>query len=155
VVANITNAGSSDIKLQKIGILEDLPTQKVRVFRAGVELPFRGIHVLRHFGIPNSRNADDNVSDVSAWQLLAAGQSIDTSFDIAATHDLSAGGAFEIYSEGRLPYTDVLGSPATLGFAVFTSNTVIAPFDGEMYVAKMYRGNSKFLVSISYLRDKC
>jgi deuterolysin len=153
LVANITNIGSSDIKLRKIGILEDLPTQKIKVFQAGVELPFRGIHVFRHFGSPDSGNSNDNTTDISTWHLLAAGQSIDTSFDIATTHDLSAGGTFEIYSESSLPYTDVLGSAAVINFATFTSNTVISPVDGDN-AGKMYRKHSKSH-KISCLCDEC
>jgi deuterolysin len=106
VRAKISNTGSEDLKLFKTGtFLDDSQVEKVEVFRAGAKVPFDGLRL---------RVSTANL-DESAFQVLAAGESIEASFDIAV-------GAFA-YAE--------LDSTEIAGAVPFTSNTVSASVDGE------------------------
>lgn len=121
VKAVITNTGSEDLKLFKTGtFLDDALVEKVEVFQSGEKVPFEGIRL---------RVSTSNL-DESAFHILAAGESVEAAFDIAAAHDLAAGGDFDLVTEGAFSYAE-LDSTQIAGAVPFTSNTVSAAVDGE------------------------
>lgn len=121
VKALIVNNGSEDLKLFKTGtFLDDSHVEKVEVFKAGEKVAFDGIRL---------RVSTANL-DESAFQILAAGESIEAFFDIAVAHDLGAGGEFNVVTEGAFAYAD-LDSTVIAGAVPFTSNTVATAVDGE------------------------
>jgi deuterolysin len=120
VKATIKNTGSEDLKLFKTGtFLDDSHVEKVEVFKAGAPVAFEGIRL---------RVSTANLEE-SAFQILKAGESIEAAFDIAVAHDMSAGGDFDLLTEGAFAYAD-LDSTAIAGAVPFTSNKVIAAVDG-------------------------
>ncbi|KAF1947989.1 neutral protease 2-like protein [Clathrospora elynae] len=124
VKATISNTGSSDLKLFKTGtFFDDSHVEKVEVFQAGTQIPFGGIRL---------RVSTANL-DESAFQIIAAGESIETSFDIAVAHDLGAGGDFDVVTEGAFAYAE-LDSTDIAGAVAFASNTVSATVNGEQAV---------------------
>lgn len=121
VKALIKNNGSEDLKLFKTGtFLDDSHVEKVEVFKAEEKVPFDGIRL---------RVSTSNL-DESAFQVLAAGETIEASFDIAVAHDLSAGGDFKVMTEGAFAYAN-LDSTEIAGAVPFISNSVDAAVDGE------------------------
>ncbi|KAF3048745.1 hypothetical protein E8E11_003755 [Didymella keratinophila] len=124
VKALIRNTGSEDLKLFKTGtFLDDTHVEKVEVFKTGEaekKVAFDGIRL---------RVSTSNL-DESAFQILPAGESIEASFDIAVAHDLSAGGDFDVLTEGAFAYAN-LNSTAIVGAVPFISNKVLAAVDGE------------------------
>lgn len=70
----------------------------------------------------------ENLSD-AAFQPIAAGQSVQVSFDIAEVHDLSAGGKYRIHASGRLPYAEG-GETRIAGSVPYSSNRLEAVVDG-------------------------
>lgn len=128
VKAVITNTGSDSLKLFKTGtFLDDSHVEKVEVFQAGEKVAFEGIRL---------RVSTSNL-DEAAFQILAAGESIEASFDIAVAHDLGAGGDFDVLTEGAFAYAE-LDSTEIAGAVTFTSNTVSAAVNGEQ-AAKVRR----------------
>jgi deuterolysin len=120
VKATIKNTGSEDLKLFKTGtFLDDTHVEKVEVFKSGEQVAFEGIRL---------RVSTDNL-DESAFQILKAGEIIETAFDIAVAHDMSAGGDFDILTEGAFAYAE-LDSTAIAGAVPFTSNKVAAAVNG-------------------------
>jgi deuterolysin len=120
VKATIKNTGTEDLKLFKTGtFLDDSHVEKVEVFKAGEQVAFEGIRL---------RVSTANL-DESAFQILKAGESIETAFDIAVAHDMSAGGDFDLLTEGAFAYAD-LDSTAIAGAVPFSSNKVVAAVDG-------------------------
>jgi hypothetical protein len=120
VKATIKNTGSEDLKLFKTGtFLDDSHVEKVEVFQAGDKIAFDGIRL---------RVSTANL-DESAFQVLKAGETIEAAFDIAIAHDVSAGGDFDIVTEGAFAYAE-LDSTAIAGAVPFTSNKVSAAVDG-------------------------
>ena len=103
VKALIKNTGSGDLKLFKTGtFLDDTHVEKVEVFKAGKaeeKVAFDGIRLC----------VSTNNLDESAFQILAAGKNIEASFDIAVAHNLSAGGDFDILTEGAFAYANLPG----------------------------------------------
>lgn len=90
----------------------------MQVSQAGKELSFKGMHVV----------LSPDLSE-SAFQILPAGGSIQASFDIASTYDLSQGGAFDVVAKGALSYAE-LNTTAIIGAFPFTSNTVTTTVNG-------------------------
>lgn len=120
VKATITNNGSEDLKLFKTGtFLDDSHVEKVEVFKSGEKVAFDGIRL---------RVSTANL-DESAFQILAAGESIEASFDVAVAHDLAAGGDFDLVTEGAFAYAE-LDSTEIAGAVAFTSNKVTTAVDG-------------------------
>lgn len=120
VRALIKNTGTEDLKLFKTGtFLDDSHVEKVEVFKAEDKVPFDGLRL---------RVSTNNLEE-SAFQVLAAGESIEASFDIAVAHDLSAGGAFKVLTEGAFAYAN-LDSTDIAGAVPFISNSVNAAVDG-------------------------
>merc|ERR1712222_94637 len=104
--ASVTNTGSEDLKVLKTGsFLDETAVEKVEVFQGSSKVAFEGIKL---------RISTTNIPD-EAFEVIAAGQTVETSFDVAQMHDLTAGGAFDIVSSGTLSYS---------------SNTISAPVNG-------------------------
>lgn len=79
-----------------------------------------------------------------AFRTIAAGSSIEVTFDIAELHDLAAGGTFDIVSAGVLP-TAESDSTTITGAVAFASEPTVASVDGaeaaavrEAHVAKRF-----------------
>lgn len=108
-------------------IKDDSHVEKIEVFQAGEKVAFDGIRL---------RVSTSNL-DESAFQILAAGESIEAFFDMAVAHDLGAGGDFDVVTEGAFAYAE-LDSTAIAGAIPFTSNTVAAAVNGEQ-AAKVRR----------------
>ena len=121
VRALIKNTGTEDLKLFKTGtFLDDSHVEKVEVFKAEEKVPFDGLRL---------RVSTKNLEE-SAFQVLAAGESIEASFDIAVAHDLSSGGAFKVLTEGAFAYAN-LNSTDIVGAVPFISNSLDAAVNGE------------------------
>lgn len=128
VKAVITNNGSDDLKLFKTGtFLDDSHVEKVEVFKAGEKVAFDGIRL---------RVSTSNL-DESAFQILAAGESIEASFDVAVAHDLGAGGDFDFLTEGAFAYAE-LDKTEIAGAVPFVSNKISAAVNGQQ-AAKVRR----------------
>jgi deuterolysin len=120
VKATIKNTGTEDLKLFKTGtFLDDSHVEKVEVFRSGEQVAFDGLRL---------RVSTANL-DESAFQILKAGETIEAAFDIAVAHDMSAGGDFDLLTEGAFAYAE-LDSTAIAGAVPFTSNKVTTAVDG-------------------------
>ncbi|CAO2658190.1 Nn.00g059130.m01.CDS01 [Neocucurbitaria sp. VM-36] len=128
VKAVITNTGSEDLKLFKTGtFLDDSHVEKVEVFQGGEKVAFDGIRLR-----VSTANLDED-----AFKVLAAGETIEASFDIAVAHDLATGGNFDLVTEGAFAYAE-LNSTEIAGAVPFISNTVTAAVNGEQ-AAKVRR----------------
>lgn len=120
VKAAITNTGSEAIKVFKTGsIFGQHATEKAQVFQGSSKVDFAGIKV---------RVTTANIPEDS-FQVIAPGETVETSFDVAELHDLSAGGAFDIASAGVFS-TAAIDSTEISGAVEYTSNTVTATIDG-------------------------
>ncbi|KAL5412118.1 hypothetical protein PMIN03_004415 [Paraphaeosphaeria minitans] len=120
VKAAVTNTGSEAIKVFKIGsIFGQHATEKAQVFHGSAKVDFAGIKV---------RVTTENIPEDS-FQVIAPGQTVETSFDVAELHDLSSGGAFDIASVGVFS-TAAIDSTEITGAVEYTSNTVTANIDG-------------------------
>ncbi|KAJ3496146.1 hypothetical protein NLG97_g2869 [Lecanicillium saksenae] len=95
VKAVITNVGKENLKLLRTGsILDKIATQKATVSIDDNTVKFEGVRGRINFaGIQED-----------AFQSIEAGKSIDVTFDIAETHDLSAGGKYKIASSGSIKF---------------------------------------------------
>ncbi|GAP88632.1 putative deuterolysin metalloprotease [Rosellinia necatrix] len=120
VKASITNTGAEDLKVFKTGsFLDKRPTEKVKVFQGKAKVAFRGVRLrVKQTNLPES-----------AFELIPAGQTVVSQFDIAELHDLSAGGAFDLVSEGAIQYAKA-GSSNIAGFVRYSSNLVSTTVDG-------------------------
>lgn len=70
----------------------------------------------------------DNLDD-RAFQTVEAGRAFSFNFDVAAVHNLVAGGNHKIQAKGRIPYA-VEGSNKIAGYLKYTSNTIETTIDG-------------------------
>ncbi|KAI1841910.1 hypothetical protein JX265_013078 [Neoarthrinium moseri] len=120
VKATIVNSGAEDLKIFKTGtFLEDAATEKVEVFQSSSKIPFDGIRL----------RVSTAALDEDAFRTISAGEVIEAEFDIAHMHDLSAGGVFEVVTNGALSYAEA-GSTEIAGIVPFSSNTLSAQVDG-------------------------
>jgi len=117
VKATIKNTGTEDLKLFKTGtFLDDSHVEKVEVFRSGKQpeqVAFDGLRL---------RVSTANL-DESAFKILKAGETIEAAFDIAVAHDMSAGGDFDLLTEGAFAYAELDGT-SIAGAVPFISNNV-------------------------------
>ncbi|KAJ4305018.1 hypothetical protein N0V90_000547 [Kalmusia sp. IMI 367209] len=120
VKASITNTGAEALKIWKTGsIFGEHATEKAQVFQGSSKVAFEGVKV---------RLTTENIPEES-FQVIAAGETVETSFDIAQLHDLSIGGAFDIASAGTFS-TAAVDSTEITGAVPFSSNTITASIDG-------------------------
>lgn len=66
-----------------------------------------------------------------AFQTIAAGETVEASFDIAELHDLKAGGAFDVVAAGALSVA-AADSTQISSTVSYSSNTVSATIDGAV-----------------------
>ncbi|KAF2753596.1 neutral protease [Pseudovirgaria hyperparasitica] len=120
IKASLTNTGATDLKLFKTGtILDDTPVEKVDVFQGGDKIPFHGLR----FMIATSNNISEH-----AYQAIAPGQTIEKTFDVAHTHNLTAGGPFDVVAQGA--FVDQLGN-----IVPFATNRITTNVDGSVAAA--------------------
>ncbi|KAI8952294.1 metallo proteinase [Xylaria longipes] len=120
VKASITNIGNAALRLLKAGsILDSAPVEKVRIAQGGNRVPFTGIRLYVH-------TAD--LQD-AAFQTIGAKETVEVQWDAAKFHDLSAGGDFNITTEGSLRYAED-GSNQIAGQVIYGSNVIQARVDG-------------------------
>lgn len=142
ITATITNTGNKDIRIFKAGsIFDDIPTEKVKIaHKDGTEIPFKGIRVAL-----KTHDLDDD-----SFQHIPAGKSVDVTFDVARTHDLSKGGDFHILSEGILQYAQDKSNKIT-GSAAFASNKLSSNVDGLLAGA----AHKEMQTKRTYLQNDC
>ncbi|KAG9253438.1 Deuterolysin metalloprotease family-domain-containing protein [Emericellopsis atlantica] len=125
VKATVTNTGKNNLKLFSTGtFLDDAPVEKVSVLSGDKPVTFDGVKLLI---------ATENLEE-DAFTRLDSGESLEVTFDIAEYHDLSAGGAFKISSEGAFSFAEA-DSTELVGSVPFTANTVEAKVDGASAAA--------------------
>ncbi|KAM3524971.1 hypothetical protein NHJ13051_004272 [Beauveria bassiana] len=89
VKATITNTGKDNLKIFRHGtIFDNAHTEKAAIEAKGSNVEFQGLRL---------RLSTDNLTD-SDFQKIDAGQSVELSFHLAETHDLSAGGKYSYAS---------------------------------------------------------
>ncbi|OHX00153.1 deuterolysin metalloprotease [Colletotrichum incanum] len=121
IKASLSNTGTTKLKVLKTGsILDKLAVEKAEVF-AGSEKPtFEGIRLrLQTSNLPEE-----------AFETIDAGQTIETTWDIAQVHDLSAGGKVQIVAKGFLSYAEVNSTEIT-GAVGFSSNLLSIEVNGD------------------------
>ncbi|GKU01252.1 deuterolysin metalloprotease family protein [Fusarium langsethiae] len=128
VKAVVTNNGSRNLKLLRLGtFLDEAPVERVQVYSASdfsatavkEPVPFDGVYL----------SIDTSMLDDTSFQTILAGESYETSFDIAQFHDLSAGGKFSVLSSGILSYAEE-NTTELVGSIPFYSNQLDAEVDG-------------------------
>ncbi|KAI1506414.1 neutral protease 2-like protein [Biscogniauxia marginata] len=141
VKASITNTGSSSLKVFKTGtFLDSAPVEKVKVYQGQSKVAFSGARL---------RVSTAHLSE-QAFQTIPAGQTVEANFDIGELHDLSVGGAFDIFSEGALSYA-VGNSTKITGVVPFSTNLMSAKIDG-VEAAKVY---TTFHAKRQEVQDDC
>ena len=138
VKASIKNTAAEELRLLKGGtFLDDAPVYKATVFkdgmcllplsfanisnaRLGAALPFEGVLVR----LKTSELTED------AFLTIAPGETAERTFDIAAVTDLSAGGNFEIASEGAIPLATSNLTELSGDKIFYRSNTLSVNVDG-------------------------
>ncbi|KAE9985677.1 hypothetical protein EG328_007091 [Venturia inaequalis] len=100
---------------QRGSLLDENPIHKLQVRSAsGEESSFIGVH---------PRVRQDGPLNKESFRSLKGGKSFEYTLDAAELYDLTAGGAFEISTEGLLPYSKP-GKNLISGEATYKSNTV-------------------------------
>ncbi|KAI1385582.1 Deuterolysin metalloprotease family-domain-containing protein [Hypoxylon trugodes] len=121
VKASITNTGAIDVKVFKTGTFldENTPTEKVEIFQAGNKLQFDGIRL---------RIMTSGLSE-EAFRIIAAGETVEATFDVGQVYDLSAGGKYDVVSKGALSYAEV-NTTDLAGVYSIAGSSVTAEVDG-------------------------
>ncbi|KAB5513151.1 Deuterolysin metalloprotease family-domain-containing protein [Coniochaeta sp. 2T2.1] len=144
VEATITNTGTETLRLFKTGtILDSAAVEKTEVFSGADRIPFDGLRM---------RISTANLDD-SAFEPLAAGETITKTWDIAEVHDLSAGGPISVASSGFIPYA--VGNSTTISDTPvsFSSNTLTTTVDGA--AAAIVRRNFHALTQRQIVQSDC
>ncbi|KAF2115652.1 neutral protease [Lophiotrema nucula] len=120
VKASITNTGAADLKVFKTGtFLDNSAVEKVQVFQDDSKVEFDGIRLrVTTLGL-----------DEAAFQTIAAGETVEASFDIAEMHDVSFGGSFDVVSTGAVSYAEI-NSTEIAGVVPYSSNLVSTEING-------------------------
>ncbi|KAI5863803.1 Deuterolysin metalloprotease family-domain-containing protein [Durotheca rogersii] len=133
VKASITNTGATDLKIFKTGtLLDNSPTEKIDIYQDGNQVPFEGIRLrVLTTGL-----------DEDAFQTIAAGETVDATFDVGQAYDLSAGGTYELVSVGTVSYAEV-NSTELAGAVAVNGGVVTAQVDGPAASAVRRRFHAK------------
>ncbi|KAB2568594.1 Neutral protease 2-like protein [Lasiodiplodia theobromae] len=132
VKATVTNTGASALKLYKAGsFLDSAAVEKAEIYSAENRVSFEGVRL---------RTLTSSLSE-DAFQSLAAGETIEVTFDLGTTHDLSTGGAFDILTQGAIPYAEADSTELT-GALSYLSNKISANVNGAE-ASKVRRDFSK------------
>ncbi|KAI1144915.1 metallo proteinase [Nemania diffusa] len=136
VKASITNTGNEALRVLRAGsILDSSPIEKVKIYQGTNRVPFTGIRLYVH-----TADLQDE-----AFQTIGAKETVEVQWDAAQLHDLSAGGDFNIGSEGSLRYAEQ-GSNQIINQVVYSSNVIQAKIDGAQ-AAKIHNGFHEAQVS--------
>ncbi|KAI0540294.1 neutral protease 2-like protein [Xylaria digitata] len=118
--ATIINTGAEDLKVLRIGtILDSTPIEKVQVFQGSNKLDFQGVRL----------RISTAGFEEEAFETIAPGQAIETSFDAAELHDLAASGEYDFVANGVLSYA-AANTTEIVGAIPYSSNTLTAQIDG-------------------------
>ncbi|KAL8730559.1 MAG: hypothetical protein Q9166_004013 [cf. Caloplaca sp. 2 TL-2023] len=121
VKASITNNAARTFKFLKSGtFLDSAPVDKATVFKNGAPVAFKG--VLKR--VKTTELTED------AFASLAPGATLESTFELAAVTDLSAGGAFEVVAEGAVPLAQADSTELSGSEITFRSNTLSITVDG-------------------------
>lgn len=121
IKASIKNNAAQTFKFLKSGtFLDAAPVDRATVFKNGAALPFKGV-LLR---------AKTSGLTEDAFATLASGATLESTFDVAAVTDLSAGGAFEIVAEGAVPLAAADSTELSGANLAFRSNKLSINVDG-------------------------
>lgn len=90
-----------------------------RLHGIGQDVEFEGVRLR----ISNQKPADD------AFQHIGAGQSVEVTFDVAQSHNLSSGGKFDVVADGILQYASEADN-ALVGSVSYASNTLSVDVNG-------------------------
>ncbi|KAJ6442352.1 peptidase m35 deuterolysin protein [Purpureocillium lavendulum] len=125
VKATFVNKGSKSLKILRTGsILDAASVEKAKVFSGDAPVRFEGARL---------RLATD-VLDAGDFQRIAPGETFQVTFDIAETHDLSAGGKFDVLADGSFAFAEEK-STTLIGSIPYTSQHVNAEVNGAIAAA--------------------
>lgn len=120
VKATVTNNGEAAVKLFKTGsFLDTAAVEKAEIYSAESRVGFEGVRL---------RTMTTGLSE-DAFQSIAAGETIEVTFDVGSTHNLSNGGSFDILSQGAIPYAEA-DSTEIAGALSYISNKITANING-------------------------
>ncbi|OAL72454.1 hypothetical protein A7D00_3455 [Trichophyton violaceum] len=125
IKATITNTGDRTLNLLKFNtIMDEHPTRKVMVYQDGAEVQFTGM-------LPRYK-----MSDLTPEYFVNLGPkaSVEHSFDLAATHDLSRGGKITVKAHGMVPTAEENATTIT-GHTLYESNELTMDVDGKQAAA--------------------
>ncbi|KAL8905112.1 MAG: hypothetical protein Q9171_006791 [Xanthocarpia ochracea] len=122
VKASITNNAKETLKFLKSGtFLDSGPVEKATVFKDGAPVAFKGVL---------KRVKTEDISE-EAFASLAPGATLETTFEVAAVNDLSAGGNFELVTEGAVPLASAGSTELSGSQVTFRSNKLSINVDGS------------------------
>ncbi|KAM5466032.1 putative deuterolysin [Microsporum audouinii] len=124
IKATITNKGDQALNLLQFNtILDKNPTRKVRVYQNGTEVKFTGML---------ARYKMTGLSP-DYFTTLNPKASVESSFDIARTHDLTRGGKITVMASGTIPTAEGHGANGTTitGYAKYESNKIELDVDAK------------------------
>ncbi|EFQ99338.1 metalloproteinase [Nannizzia gypsea CBS 118893] len=121
IKAIITNNGDRTLNLLKFNtIMDEHPTRKVKVYQDGAEVQFTGM-------LPRYKMSD---LTPDFFVNLGPKASVEHSFDLAATHDLSRGGKITVSANGVVPTAEENETTIT-GHTHYESNELTMDVDGK------------------------
>ncbi|KAL8784756.1 MAG: hypothetical protein Q9213_003787 [Squamulea squamosa] len=121
VKALIKNNAKESFKFLKSGtFLDSAPVEKATVFKDGTPIAFKGIL---------KRVRTEELTE-EAFATLAPGATLESTFELAAVTDLSAGGTFEVVTEGAVPLASVGSTELSGSQITYRSNKLSITVDG-------------------------
>jgi deuterolysin len=167
VKVSVKNTGPSAINLFKRGTFLDAgPVRKVDAFSNGKYIPLGTLPSRFHrYKILTSHVAGETANFLGiktvvqmtnltqdAFEHIEKGKSIQFTVNVAETHDLSAGGTYQLQSSGQIPYTDDFATNLDSGKSLaFKSNKLKLKINGKA-AAKAKKDYSKMKLA---KRDDC
>ncbi|KAL8915285.1 MAG: hypothetical protein Q9172_006903 [Xanthocarpia lactea] len=122
VKASIKNNAKETLKFLKSGtFLDSGPVEKATVFKDGAPVAFKGVL---------KRVKTEDITE-EAFASLAPGATLETTFEVAAVNDLSAGGNFELVTEGAVPLASAGSTELSGDKVTFRSNKLSINVDGS------------------------
>ncbi|KAH6692721.1 metallo proteinase [Plectosphaerella plurivora] len=144
VKAVITNTGSEDIQILKTGsIFDELAVEKTEVFAGSDKVEFDGIRLM----------VNPEGFEASNFVVIAAGETLETEWDVAQVHDLSSGGDFDIKTTGVLQYADK-DSTELAGVINYSSDVLHIAVDGAE-AAKVRRDFHESIAKRAVVQADC
>ncbi|KAJ6438772.1 metallo-endopeptidase [Purpureocillium lavendulum] len=137
VKATISNVGKEDLRIFRPGsILDTSAVEKAKVKSGDRAIAFDGIR---------KRISTRQIDDAS-FEHIGAGNSVEVTFDIAQTHDLSTGGEFRVVSAGKLMIAGNSGDNSNniVKSVPYQSNVLNAKVNGTEAAAVRAKINQKW-----------